>query len=199
MTTDRYSELQLDAFRELANIGSGNAATALSSMLGTEVEIDVPRALLLPLDEAVDAIGPRGDEVVVVMLGLEGSVPGMVLMALSMASATELCALLGVDVDDDMGTSALGEIGNIVGCSYVNALAAMTGLDFEPQPPHVTRDLLGAIITSVLAPLTGDDFTAMFLDSHLTVEGAEAEMAFLFVAEPVGLESILQSIGLADT
>ena len=56
MTTS-YSELQLDALRELANVGSGTAATALSSMLGQPVDISVPAALALPLADAVDATG----------------------------------------------------------------------------------------------------------------------------------------------
>ena len=42
-----YSDLQLDALRELANIGSGTAATALSSMLGRPVDVSVPSARAL--------------------------------------------------------------------------------------------------------------------------------------------------------
>jgi chemotaxis protein CheC len=53
------SEAQLDALRELANIGSGTAATALSQMIGREVRLSVPRALTLPLADAVDACGQR--------------------------------------------------------------------------------------------------------------------------------------------
>ena len=59
--TPRYTELQLDALRELANIASGNAATALSQMLGREVELNVPRVLALPLADAVDACGSPDD------------------------------------------------------------------------------------------------------------------------------------------
>ena len=44
-----YPEVQLDALREIANIGSGTAATALSSMLGRPVDISVPTALALPV------------------------------------------------------------------------------------------------------------------------------------------------------
>ena len=48
-----------------------------------------------------------------------------------------------------MGDSALGEIGNILGASAVGALAQMTGLALEPQPPHVLYDMLGAVVASV--------------------------------------------------
>jgi len=44
MTNARYTDLQLDALRELANIGSGTAGTALSSLLGSPIELSVPSA-----------------------------------------------------------------------------------------------------------------------------------------------------------
>ena len=56
-----FTDMQLDALRELANIGSGNAGTALSSMLGKSVDISVPTAAALPLAEAV-AIAGAPDE-----------------------------------------------------------------------------------------------------------------------------------------
>ena len=45
MALKDYSDLneyQLDALREIGNIGSGNAATALSDMLDRSVTINVP-------------------------------------------------------------------------------------------------------------------------------------------------------------
>ena len=52
----QYTYMQLDALRELANIGSGNAGTALSGMLGQPVDINVPAAAALPLADAVVAV-----------------------------------------------------------------------------------------------------------------------------------------------
>ena len=49
MTNARYTDLQLDALRELANIGSGTAGTALSSLLGSSIELSVPSASALEL------------------------------------------------------------------------------------------------------------------------------------------------------
>ena len=63
------------------------------------------------------------------------------------------------------------EIGNIVGTSYVNALADMTGLAIEPTPPQSTTDMLGAIVATVLAGVAGADDVALVLDSDLKVEG----------------------------
>ena len=67
-----YNEMQLDALRELANIGSGNAATALSQMLGEDVSLQVPRALALPLADAVDEAGESEAVVTGVVLEVAG-------------------------------------------------------------------------------------------------------------------------------
>ena len=72
MSEPRLTELQLDALRELANVASGNAATALAQMLGTEVELSVPRALALPRADAVNACGSVHEQVTGVAIGLDG-------------------------------------------------------------------------------------------------------------------------------
>src|SRR5207244_6734147 len=76
----RYTDLQLDALRELANIGSGTASTALSSMLGRSVDISVPNASVLPLADAVDATGPAESEITGIVLGVIGELTGTVLL-----------------------------------------------------------------------------------------------------------------------
>ena len=147
--TPRYTELQLDALRELANIASGNAATALSQMLGREVELSVPRVLALPLADAVDACGSPDEIVTGVVIPLDGDIDGLVLLLIPIEGAAALCQLLGVEAGSEIGDSALREIGNILGTSCLNALASMTGLNLGPCPPHLTTDMLGAIVSSL--------------------------------------------------
>ncbi len=52
-----YSEFQMSAIQEVANIGTGNAATALSQLIGSGVDIDVPNAEFVQLWEAAERIG----------------------------------------------------------------------------------------------------------------------------------------------
>ena len=59
--------------------------------------------------------------------------------------------MLGVEADTETGRSALGEIGNIMVSSYVGALATMTGFELDLRPPQSTCDMLGAVVSSVLA------------------------------------------------
>ena len=199
MSTTNYSELQLDALRELANIGSGTAATALASMLGREVELAVPRALALPLPDAVDAVGPADATVTSVVLPIFGDIEALVLLLFPPADAETLCGLLGVEPGSEVANSAIGEIGNILGTSYVNALASMAGMALEPRPPHVVTDMLGAIVASLLTDTVGDSGIALVLDSELDVQAAACSLSFLLLPTTDGVAELLGRLGVGGS
>jgi chemotaxis protein CheC len=192
----QYSDLQLDALRELANIGSGNASTALSSMLGRSVDISVPAARVLPMADAVGTIGDPEAEATGVVLGVVGDMGAAVLLLFTPNDAELMCGLLGVEASTELGESALQEIGNIVGTSYINALAQMTGMALEPTPPGVATDMLGAIVESILAAQAGAGEFALLLDSELVVEDEDCSVSFLLVPERGGVEQLLARLGL---
>ena len=196
--TPQFSELQLDALRELANIASGNAATALSQLLGQEVELEVPLALALPLADAVDAAGSPEDTVTGIVLGLEGDVEGLVLLLVPIEDAQTLCGLLGVDAASEVGESALAEIGNILGTSYLNAIVAMTGLSLIPTPPAVATDLLGAIVSSLVAQTAGASDLSLVLDSELKLSDTPCSISFLLLPASGRADDLLAPLGLAS-
>jgi chemotaxis protein CheC len=193
----QYTELQLDALRELANIGSGTASTALSSLLGRSVDISVPKAKALPFAEAVDAAGPAEQDITGIVLGIVGDMHGTVLLLVPPADADAMCRMLGVEPDDEVALSALGEIGNIVGTSYINALAGMTGMELEPTPPATATDMLGALVASVLAGQAHAGDTALMLESNLVVEGEDCSVSFLLVPDQGGVATLLARLGLS--
>jgi len=192
-----YSELQLDALRELANIGSGTASTALSIMLGRSVDISVPTAEALPFADAVDAAGPAEQEITGIVLGIVGDMTGTVLLLVPPTDADAMCRMLGVEPSDELALSALGEIGNIIGTSYINALAAMTGMHIEPTPPATATDMLAAIVETVLAGQALSSDVALMLDSNLLVEGADCSISFLLVPDADGIEMVLARLGMS--
>jgi chemotaxis protein CheC len=191
-----YPEMQLDALRELANIGSGTAATALSKMLRRPVGISVPTALALPLADVVDAVGEPEAVVTAVALELTGDLEAIALLLFAPEDAAALCRLLDVEVDSEMGLSALAEIGNILGSAYIGALSTMTALALEPRPPRTTTDMLAAIVSSVLAAGAAETDTALLLDSELTVEGEACSLSFMLAPGSSGVAEILGRLGL---
>lgn len=195
--TPRYTELQLDALRELANIASAKAATALSQMLGREVGLTVPRVLALPLAEAVEACGSPDESITGVVIPLEGDIEGLVLLLISTEGASALCDLLGVHAGTEVGDSALREIGNILGTSCLNALASMTGLNLGPCPPHLTTDMLGAIVSSLALSQAASTDLVLVLDSELEVADEPCSISFVLLPTDGGVTDLLTPLGLA--
>jgi chemotaxis protein CheC len=196
MSPTPFTTMQLDALRELANIGSGTAGTSLSQMLGRSVDISVPNALVLPLAEAVDAVGEAEEDVTGVVIPLHGDLDAIVLLVFPVADAATLCGLLGVEAGTDVGLSALSEIGNILGASYVGAISAMTGLELDLTPPQTVTDMLAAIVSTVLASRAAGTDTAMILDTGLTVEGEACSLSFLLLPAAGEVQEVLRRMGV---
>ncbi|UTI64675.1 chemotaxis protein CheC [Paraconexibacter antarcticus] len=191
-----YTETQLDALRELANIGSGQAAAALSTMLGHPVDISVPTAAALPLAEAVAVAGNPDEARHGILVPIVGEFEAAVVLLVPEPDAVQLCSVYNLDPSGEDGASFLGEIGNILGTSYINVLAEMSGLDMEPAPPQVVHDMLGAILASVLLASGEDTDTALLLDSALTVEGKPCSLSFLLIPVGGGVHELLGRIGV---
>jgi chemotaxis protein CheC len=192
------SDIQLDALRELANIASGTAATALSQMLAREVEISVPVALALPPADAVEALGDAELHVAGVVVPIQGDIDGLVLLLIPFEQAESLCALLGTEAHTEFGDSAMREIGNILATSYLNALGAMTGLSMEPSLPQLHCDMLAAIVSTLLVGTSGEDGLALVLDSELDVSGEPCSISFLLLPTSGQILDLLSPLGLAE-
>ncbi|MCW3023825.1 MAG: CheY-P-specific phosphatase CheC [Conexibacter sp.] len=191
-----FTDLQLDALRELANIGSGNAGTALGSMLGKTVDISVPTAAVLPLADAV-AIAGRPDELRHgIVVPVVGDMEAIVLLLFPEADARTLCGIYGIEPSTPDGRSMLGEVGNILGTNYINVLAQMVSMTLEPRPPQVVEDMLGAILESVLLGRGEDVDHALVMDSSLMVEGEQCSLSFLLLPNHGGVRHLLERLGL---
>jgi len=57
MMIKNLTPMQLDAIREVGNIGAGHAATVLSQLLKQRVSMTVPQVNILPLNEACNVVG----------------------------------------------------------------------------------------------------------------------------------------------
>jgi chemotaxis protein CheC len=192
----KYTEIELDALRELANIGSGTAATSLSGLLGIPIDVSVPSARALPLADAIDATGPADLFVTGVAIELSGDLEGSAVMLFPEEDARTLCGLLGLEADSELAASALGEVVNILCASYLGALGTMTGMQFELGPPQCVDDMLGAIMGSILAMSAAASDVALMLDSALVIEGEACSLSFLLVPSAEGVDGLLAQLGL---
>ena len=134
----------MDALKEVANIGAGHAATALSMMTGARIMIDVPTVNVAPLDELIPGIADADSQIVSVVMDMTGSLTGHTLLALPLVTGRRLADLMlrrerrpggALDV---LEQSALKEAGNILGGAYMTALSEFLGMNLLPSPPRLS-------------------------------------------------------------
>src|SRR5579875_1528565 len=123
--TLQLDDMQKDVLRELGNIGAGHAATALSVLLQDEVRMSVTSAELCAFDDIANVAGGSEELVVGVFLRMHGDIEGNIFLLLSLLSAKQLLRKLLSHPEDtsdftEMEISALAEVGNILGGSYLN-------------------------------------------------------------------------------
>lgn len=191
-----FGALEQSALREIANIGSGHAATALSKLLGRSVEIGYSEALLTVLAEAIDRIGAPTTRSALVDTPIAAD-GGTVLLVFPDDTGEQLCQLLGTTLEDEMGRTALHEVGNILATSYLNAIVEMTGMPLEPDPPTVEVDLLGRLLSQSAASGGSPSDPTVLMRSQMTIESSDAKFSFLFVPRIGSVETLLERLGVA--
>lgn len=192
----QYTDLQLDALGELANIGSGNAGTALSTLLNRPVDISVPRAAVMPLADAIASAGLPADRFHAIVVPIFGDLSATALLLFGGEDAQQLCGVFGIDADTADGVSMLGEVGNIVGATYVRVLGEIIGREMEPAPPQIVQNVLAGIVETVLAE-HGDTDMALILDSAIRVEGGEkCGLSFILAPSAAGVQEMLTCLGV---
>lgn len=134
---------RIDALKEVANIGAGHAATALSLLTGARIMIDVPTVNVAPLEELIPGIAGSDSQIVSVVMDIHGSLRGQTLLALPLVTGRRLADLMLRRERRPGGTldlleeSALKEAGNILGGAYMTALSEFLGMALLPSPPRL--------------------------------------------------------------
>lgn len=199
MEYKNLSSLQLDALQEVSNIGAGNSATSLSILLGTKIDMTVPSTNLIEFDELFNNY--KENEVVAVLVKVLDDIPGSILYVFEKEVALNMISKL-IRQDEssltEMGISVMGEIGNIIASSFMNAIANFTGLKATASVPAVANDMLSAILVSTF--VESGQHQEYILDIETLFIGDEKnkiEGHFYFVPAPGSLEKILESLGIS--
>ena len=190
----------LDIVSEFANIGAGNAATALAALLDIEVVNEVTSCSLLPLSKVAGWLGGPDQVVAGVYTQLCGDLKGGVLVILSADSATALVNHLTNEQPDlsqftEMQRSVLREIGNICLCWYLVAVSKMIDSDLIPAPPDAAVDLLGAVLDLPLAHAGVKVDTVIAVHTVFKSFEKAFDGYFLLLPEEQMLDVILEKMG----
>ena len=190
---------QLDAIREVVNIGAGHAATNLSQLTGLTVMISVPRIQFVPGNKTAETLPGEGP-LVLVSVPIEGvSEHGgeRASMILTRDTALRMVALMlrrdpsrHVEVGP-LEKSALNEMGNIVCAAYVGVLGSFLGKGVMIGTPEL-RELDRMTLDSEAGATSG-----LMIETDFTFVDTTFEGVFVLSHNDVSFDSLLRALGLA--
>lgn len=148
---DDISVMQYDVLKEIGNIGAGNAATALSKLVNTQIDIGVPSVRLCDFSQMVSLIGEEEEVAVGILLMLKGDINGMMMFILKTDVASTLVNIMGLECDgtnfDEMQLSEIQEVGNIITGAYLCSLSDLTRLTIDVSVPLLQIDMVGSLLS----------------------------------------------------
>lgn len=201
---DELSSLELDTLREIGSMGTGNAATALSQMLGREVRITLPEVRIMEYNEAIEWIGGPEEITAGVLVKLSGQINGIMLSVQPLEFVNiVLESTMSTRVDDyaaltEMGNSALVEVGNIMISTFINALSGLAGMNVSLTVPAFTVDMQGAILAVPMAEYGGQSNYIMTIGGNFICDNKQVPCRLLMSPDLRSLNALLRKLGVSD-
>jgi len=200
---DHLNTFHLDVLREIGNIGSGNATTALAKLINKKVDMGVPKVNILEFKDVADILGGADTEVIGIVFDLSGDITGMMMFVLDQRSARILVNLLmGREIHEDevftdIDLSALQEIGNILAGSYLSSLAGLTHLKIAPSIPYMAQDMAGAILSVPAIEFGKVGDKALFIETEFIEGKDQVSGYFILIPEMKSFHKILEALGVS--
>lgn len=195
--------LETSAVREMANIGLGHATTALAGLTNRTIDMSVPDAESVPLEELPEMLGSEA-LCVGIYMAIDGDIDGHVAFVLPWEGAQALWTmLLGAapgepEEVDALHASVLCEVGNIVDGGFLTAISDMTGLNLQATPPQLCADMGISVIGAIVCEAASADTAALAVRTTISAEDANLEGTFLFVPTMGGLRKLFNALGLPE-
>lgn len=195
--------MHLDVLREIGNIGSGNAATSLSSMLNTSVEIEVPNISLINYDNVSQYLGGRDNEVIGLALGLEADIEGVMLHVVQPKFAARIVnAFYPKDIVtlqdiNDMDLSAVKETSNITTAAYVNSLATMTNTFINITPPIEYLDTVENVLKRASDRFDAIGHQVIYIDENLFIGDTQIKSSMILILQIDSLKKLFDKLGIS--
>jgi chemotaxis protein CheC len=194
-------KLQIDALREVANIGAGHAATALSQMTNRRIMISVPQINITRLEDVPGLLGDPNDVVAAVLMHMLGDLTGRTLLLFPERVARRLCDMLlrrpegSTLTFDAIEQSAIKEAGNILSGAYMNALSDFMGMLLLPSVPSLVVDVSAAVLTTSYLNFGHDRDFVFCVETEFSIDATDGLHGhFLLLPDLASLKAIFDAI-----
>jgi len=199
---NEMNAMHFDVLKEIANIGAGNATTALSKMLNAKVDMKVPCIQFMEFKELAEGIGGAENLVVGILLTLDTGIEGMMMFVLESDSAEQIVNLLmgksgKLDEFSEMDLSALQEIGNIIAGSYLSAISAFTNMTITASVPYLSIDMAGAILSVPAIEFSKISDKALLIETEFGDKDTIINGYFILIPTLDAFNTIFSALGLA--
>ncbi|GAC1357556.1 MAG: chemotaxis protein CheC [Vulcanimicrobiaceae bacterium] len=198
--TLKLNELQKDALKEVGNIGAGHAATALSQLLNTKINLTEPRIDVIKFRDLATRVGHENRVIAALHMYVRGEAPGQMVVIFDREQALDFVnvfikRIIGdIQVFDSIVDSTLKELGNIIAGAYLTAIIQLTGINLLPSVPTLSYGTIQAAFRTLMSILPDQDvflIESSFLDKEKHVSGQ-----FILIPETGSLGPLLSVFGV---
>ena len=199
MNNDKYTSMQLDFIKELANVGGGNAATSISQLIKKPVNMTLPIIDLIDYEELYETTMAEDTVVNAVIMKMFGDAEGTFLFVTSDGSLNDLINMMmpaGIVLTDELSQSGIKELVNILVTSFVNAISKLVNINIISSVPVLTMEMFGAILSSVYMESEQYDENIMIIKNEFLYNGDIIQGTLYFVPKPGVLTSLFEIIGI---
>ncbi len=196
------NELQLDVMREIGNIGAGNACTALSVLLGTMIDMSVPRVQLLGFESTTELLGGEDNVVIGLRIAINGDLDGMMLHVVEKRFAERIInTFYAKEIDsianlDEMDSSVLNEMANITSGAYANSIATLTSLFVNIGTPEQIPGKVSELLRLPLKEFVKPGDRVLVVDEEFTIDDEHISSNMILALENDSLEKLFARLGV---
>ena len=199
-----FEQEKLNVFREISNIGSGNASTSLAQMLNEIVDIGIPNSDLREFSDITNSYSSPEELVVGAVLQISGDLEGFIMVIMDVDSTlTLLSRLLGRKIECDKENyeelykelNSVGEICNILCGTYLTAMSDMTGLTIDQSIPYFSVDMVMAIMNLPASLYGGESDSILCIETEFFTLDREIEGKYYFIPKVESCNTLLSKLG----
>jgi chemotaxis protein CheC len=196
----KLNELEIDALKELGNIGIGNVATSLSKFINKKVDISVPETGFVELVKVPSLVGGPETIASAIYLEISGGLKGEAVFLFPESGALEIVDIImkkkpgSTKKMDELDESAFKELSNILTGSFVSSLAKMLDVKLLPSVPHTATDMVQALLDFILIKIGRYADVVLCVKTQMNVEGHNIDSQFLVFFDEVSLKKMLSCL-----
>ncbi len=200
---------QEDILKEIGNIGTGNAVTALSRLVKKKIDVTLTDVGIIPLDELAEQFGGSKEKVCGIFCHIDKPSQATILNIFEMTPLMKLIADLAgtkskIDPNkvkskkdlDDFAVSTVVEMGNIMAGHYASALADLLDTKLMIDIPEFAMSKAGEIGEFLSKELKSIAEFFIIIKTSIKVADMKLKGMFFFIPDIETLKSFFDKLGI---